>query len=203
MLRFAPIAVAVAALAIPFAGASAQTSADPAKAPAGSYVVEPAHTRVLFAVNHLGFTTYYGDFTGVSGALSLDPANAAASTVSVSIPVGSVSTTNAVLDAELKSAAWLDAGADPTITFKSTKVTPTGANTADIAGDLTMHGVTKPIVLAAKFNASGVNMLSHKMTVGFDATAHVKRSDFGVTKYVPLVGDEVDVIISAAFEKSK
>ncbi len=202
MLRFAPIAVALAALAIPFTGASAQTNADPAKAPAGSYAVEPSHTRVLFAVNHMGFTTYYGDFTGVSGVLSLDPANAGGSKVSVSIPVASISTTNTVLDAELKSAQWLDAGADPTISFKSTKVTPTGANTADIVGDLTLHGVTKPVTLAAKFNASGANIMSHKMTVGFDATAHIKRSDFGVTKYVPLVGDEVDVIISAAFEKT-
>ena len=203
MLRLAPIAVALATLAIPFAGASAQTSADPAKAPSGTYAVEPSHTRVLFAVNHMGFTTYYGDFTGVSGALSLDSANPSASTVSVSIPVASVSTTNSVLDAELKSAGWLDAGGKPTITFKSTKVTPTGANTADITGDLTLHGVTKPVTLAAKFNASGANMMTHNMTVGFDATAHLKRSDFGVTKYVPLIGDEVDVIISAAFEKAK
>ena len=203
MKRFAPIAAAIAAIAIPFAGASAQTaSADPSKAPAGSYAVEPYHTRVLFAINHMGFTTYYGNFTGVSGGLTLDPSNAAASTVSVTIPAASVSTTNAVLDAELKSAQWLDATTDPTISFKSTKVVLTGANTADITGDLTLHGVTKPVTLAAKFNAAGPNIMTHKVTVGFDATAHLKRSDFGVTKYVPLIGDQVDVIISAAFEKT-
>lgn len=203
MMRFAPIAAAVAVLAVPFAGASAQSlSQDPAKAPAGAYKVESYHTRVLFAVNHMGFTTYYGDFTGVSGTLNLDPANPSASAVEVSFPTASVSTTNAVLDGELKSADWLDAGKAPTITFKSTKVTLTSSTTADITGDLTLHGVTKPVTLAAKFNAVGPNMMTRKVNIGFDATAHIKRSDFGVTKYVPLIGDNVDVIISAAFEKA-
>ncbi len=202
MLRFAPVALALTVVALQPAAASAQASTDPAKAPVGTYAVEPKHTRVLFAVNHMGFTTYYGDFSDVAGSLQLDPAKPSASSVSVTIPVASVSTTNSVLDGELKGPQWLDAAAAPTITFKSTKVTPTGANTADIEGDLTLHGVTKPVTLAAKFNAVGPNPMSHKVTVGFDATAHIKRSDFGVSRYVPLIGDQVDVIISAAFEKA-
>jgi polyisoprenoid-binding protein YceI len=202
MRNFSAVAAAMAVCALVPVHASAQASADPAKVQAGSYAVEPNHTRVMFAVNHLGFTTYYGNFTGVSGSLQLDPAKPETSQVSVSIPVASVTTTNAVLDAELKSPAWLNAAADPTIAFKSTKVVVTGANTADITGDLTLHGVTKPVTLAAKFNASGPNPMSHKVTVGFDATAHLTRSDFGVKTYVPMIGDQVDVIISAAFEKS-
>jgi polyisoprenoid-binding protein YceI len=182
--------------------ASAQVSNDPSKTPAGAYAVEPRHTRVLFAVSHFGFTTYYGDFTGVSGSLQIDPAKPEASTVEVSIPVASVSTTNATLDGELRSPQWLDTAADPTITFKSTKVTLTGPGTADITGDLTLHGVTKPVVLSAKFNAVGKNPISQKVTVGFDGTAHIKRSDFGVKTYVPMIGDQVDVIVSAAFEKT-
>ncbi|MDR3508042.1 MAG: YceI family protein [Caulobacteraceae bacterium] len=202
-LRLAPIAAATALFAFPVTTAFAQTapSTDPAKVPAGAYAVESSHTRVLFAINHMGFTTYYGDFTGVSGSLTVDPAKPAASAVSVSIPTASISTTNATLDAELKAADWLDAAKYPTITFKTTSVTPTGASTADVTGDLTLHGVTKSVTLAAKFNAVGPNIMTRKITVGFDGTAHIKRSDFGVTKYVPLIGDQVDVIISAAFEK--
>jgi polyisoprenoid-binding protein YceI len=180
--------------------AQAQVSVtSPAAVKPGVYTVEPNHTRVLFAVSHLGFTTYFGNFTGVSGSLTLDPKKPSASAVSITIPVKSVSTTNAVLDGELKAADWLDASADPEITFKSTSVTPTGHGNANIAGDLTLHGVTKPVVLAAKFNGAGTDPIIKAYTVGFDATTKIKRSDFGVTKYVPLVGDEVTVTISAAF----
>lgn len=203
-LAAAPFAAVLASLA--FAGAAlAQTppppSHDPASVQPGAYAVEPYHTRIVFSVNHMGFTTYYGDFTGASGQLSLDPAHPAASAVSVSIPTASVSTTNAMLDSELKGADWFDAAKFPAITFKSTAVQPTGPTTARITGDLTLHGVTRPVVLDARFNAAGVNPLDKAYTVGFDAVAHIRRSDFGVSKYVPLVGDAVDVQISAAFEK--
>jgi len=203
-LRFAPIAAATALLALPFSSAFAQTapSTDPSKVPAGVYSVEPFHTRVVFAVNHMGFTTYYGDFTGVSGTLTIDPDKVGATTLSISIPVDSVSTTNAKLDGELKGDKWLDATTYPTITFKATKVTRTGDNTADVTGDFTLHGVTQSITLPVKFNAVGPNVMSQKVTIGFDATAHIKRSDFGVKQYVPLIGDDVSVIISAAFEKT-
>jgi polyisoprenoid-binding protein YceI len=196
-----PLAAAVAAFALT-GSAIAEVSHDPASVRAGGYVVEPNHTRVLFAVNHMGFTTYYGDFTGVSGKLDLNPSAPGASSVSVSIPTASVSTTNATLDGELKGADWLDAGKFPAITFKSTSVTPTGPSTAKITGDLTLHGVTRPVTLDASFHGAGVNMLDHKYTVGFDAVAHINRSDYGVKTYVPLIGDQVDVIISAAFEKA-
>jgi polyisoprenoid-binding protein YceI len=197
-----PLAAALATLAVAGSAlAQLPASRDPASAQAGAYAVEPGHTRVLFAVSHLGFTTYYGDFTGVSGRLDLNPASPATSVVSIAIPTASISTTNSVLDGELKGADWLDAGAFPTITFKSTSIALTGPTTARINGDLTLHGVTHPVVLDAKFNGAGGNPMSKKFTVGFDAVAHINRSDYGVKKYVPLVGDNVDVIISAAFEK--
>ncbi len=193
--------LAAAVLTAGLAGAAqAQVSVtNPASVRPGVYKVEPNHTRVLFAVSHEGFTTYYGNFTGVSGSLTLDPKKPSASAVSISIPTKSVSTTNAVLDGELKSADWLDASADPAITFKSTSVTPTGHGNAKIAGDLTLHGVTKPVVLATKFNGAGTDPITSAYTVGFNATTTIKRSDFGVSKYVPLVGDPVEITISAAF----
>ncbi len=168
---------------------------------AGDYVVEPSHTRVLFSVSHLGFTTWYGDFSHASGAAKIDPAHPAASSVQVSVPIGSVETTNKTLDGELKGADWFDAAKYPTMTFTSRQITVTGPNQGEIVGDLTLHGVTKPVTLRVKFHGAGLNPLSHAYTTGFDATGEIRRSDFGVTKYVPMVGDEVSLIISAAFER--
>jgi polyisoprenoid-binding protein YceI len=184
-------------------GPALAANTDPAAVHAGSYHVEPSHTRVQFTVNHFGFTDYWGDVTGVSGALSIDPKAPAASKISVSIPVDSVSTTNARLDGEIKSDMFLDGTKYPTITFTSTSVTPTGPGTATVVGDLTLHGVTHPVTLNAKFNGAGLNPMSMSTTVGFNAEGHFNRSDFGVTKYVPMVSDQVDIRISAAFEKDK
>lgn len=180
--------------------AQAQATTDPAKVTPGTYTVEPDHTRVLFSISHLGFTNYYGEFTHPSGTLTLDPANPAASTLSITIPAASISTSNTKLDGELKGAAWFDAAKYPALTFTSDKVQPTQPNTALVHGALTLHGVTKPVTLLAKFNAAGVNPLDGAYTVGFEVSGHIKRSDFGITKYLPLVGDDVNLIISAAFE---
>lgn len=120
----------------------------------------------------------------------------------VSVPVARVSTTNAKLDAELRSADWFDAAKYPTIRFVSSSVKRTGANTAKIAGTVTMHGVSRPLVLDASFGGAGVNPLSKAYTVGFKATGHLHRTDFGVSKYAPLVSDEVTLTIAAAFEKA-
>ena len=173
----------------------------PAAVQPGAYKVEPGHTRMLFAVSHMGFTTWYGDFTGASGSLQLDAAKPADSRIEISVPTASVSTTNPTLDGELKSADWFDAARFPTITFKSRQVTVTSPGRADVLGDLTLHGVTRPVTLHARFNGAGINPLDKAYTVGFEVSGHIKRSEFGVTKYVPLIGDDVDLILSAAFEK--
>ncbi|OYV25501.1 MAG: polyisoprenoid-binding protein, partial [Acidocella sp. 20-63-7] len=99
------------------------------------------------------------------------------------------------------SPAWLDTAKYPTIEFKSTKVVRTGHDTAKVTGELTFHGVTLPETLNVTFNASGVNFLSKQYTVGFNATGMIKRSDFNVKTYVPVIGDDVSLIISAAFVK--
>jgi polyisoprenoid-binding protein YceI len=196
--RYAALAGAAALLAFT---STAAIAADPASVPAGTYALESSHARVAFSVDHMGFSTWYGDFTGAKGSLTLDPKNVAASKFDITIPTGSITTTNAVLDGELKDPSWFDAAKYPTITFLSTAVTSTGADTAKVTGDLTFHGVTKPVTLDVKFHGAGANPMSKAYTVGFDATGSLKRSDFGVTKYVPLVGDKVDLFISAPFEK--
>jgi polyisoprenoid-binding protein YceI len=183
--------------------AAGPASPDPTAVTAGNYAVEGSHTRVQFSVSHMGFSDWYGDFAGATGTLSLDPKQLAATKLEINIPVASVTTTNAKLDAELKSAEWFDADKHPTIRFVATKVERTAADRANITGDLTFHGVTKPVVLDARFNGAGINPLSKAYTIGFNATTTINRSDFGVKTYVPLIGDAVTLRISAAFEKAK
>jgi len=194
--------VAAFALAAAVAGASlAQASRDPSQVQAGTYKVGTAHTRIVFTVSHLGFTDYYGQFNGSAGQLVLDPANPAKSALTITIPTDGVDVSNAVLNGELKSPQWFDAAQFPTISFTTTKVTPTGKDTADVTGDLTFHGVTHPVTLHAKFNAAGPHPMTKKYIVGFNASGHLKRSDFGQKTYLPLIGDDVDLMISAEFEK--
>ena len=100
----------------------------------------------------------------------------------------------------MKSAEWFDSAQYPEATFTATKVSPNGNNAVNIIGDLTLHGVTRPVTLKARFLGSGVNPINKAYTVGFEATATFKRSDFGVSKYVPMVGDEVHLTIAGAFE---
>ena len=200
MHRFFPASASLL-LAATSAFAAGPANPDPAAVAAGRYKVDPTHTRIQFTVSHMGFTDWYGDLPRTTGTLQLDPKDITASKLDITIPVASVSTTNTILDGELKSAEWFDAVRFPEIYFVSKTVVSTGAGTADITGDLTFHGVTKSVVLAARFNAAGINPLSKAYTVGFDATTTLSRSDFGVKKYVPLIGDETVLRISAAFEK--
>ena len=183
------------------AQAAGPANPDPTAVQAGAYTVEPVHTRIGFSLSHMGFSTWYGDFTGATGSLTLDPARPASDRLSITLPIASVSTTNAKLDGELKSPGWLDATQFPTASFVSSQVTPTGPGQADVMGQLTLHGVTRPLTLHVKFNGAGANPLNKAYTVGFDAQGMIKRSDFGVVKNVPLIGDEVTLTLSGAFVK--
>ena len=167
--------------------------------PDGTYMIEPAHTQIMFSVIHFGTSTYYGDFSGASGTLTVDAKHPAEDTIEVSVPVATVHTTSDRLNEELRSPMFLDATAFPTMTFKSTKVIPTGKGGAKVMGDLTLHGVTKPVTFAATFIAAGMNPMMHKLNFGFTVSGTIKRSDFGVTAAVPMVSDETKIIISAAF----
>ena len=181
--------------------ASAQVATtNAAKVPSGTYAVEPYHTRIVFTVSHMGFTTWYGDFTNASGTLAFDPKAPAKSVLNISFPTASVSTTNTKLDGELKGKEWFDAATYPTITFTSTKIELLGHDKGEIMGNLTFHGVTHPVTLIAHFNGGGVNPLDKKYTIGFDATGSLSRAAWGVKTYEPLIGDKVGLQLSGAFE---
>lgn len=201
MVKVASALAALLATAVYVTEAPAQGVADPARVQAGVYSVDPDHTQVIWAVMHLGISTFYGQFNNVSGTLTLMPNQSSASSLDVSLPVASVFTSSDKLSAELRGPDWLDAARFPQARFQSTSVTPTGPGSAVIAGNLTLHGVTKPLSLNAKFVGTGRNPLDSSRNVGFSATGGFSRSSFGVDKYVPLIGDRVELTISGAFVK--
>ena len=192
--------LAASIVALPTA-VSAQTVTDPARVQSGTYAIEPGHTQVGFSLLHFGFTYYSGLFSNVSGTLELNSKMPTASKLSVTIPVASVQTTSDKLTDELKSDQWFDAVKFPNATFVSTDVKRTGKDDAIVTGNLTLHGVTKPETLKVHFVGAGINPMDKNYTTGFEATATIKRSDFGVKMYVPYVGDDVTLRIAGAFEK--
>ncbi len=194
------IALALVGLASPALAQGQQSAEAAAKVAAGTYTVDTDHTQIAWGVDHLGFNVYYGIFGGTTGSLTIDPAKPAAASVMLTIPIDKVATTSEKLNGHLKSADFFDTAKFPTATFKSTSIVVDGLK-AKISGDLTIKGVTKPIVLDARFTGAGPNPMSKIETVGFEATAKVKRSDYGITYALPVLGDEVSLHITAAFER--
>ncbi|HET6555157.1 MAG TPA: YceI family protein [Dyella sp.] len=161
-----------------------------------TYKMDPGHTMVLFSWNHFGFSNPTANLGVGEGTLVFDEKDPAKSSVDVTLPLSDLDTHVSKLDEHLKKADFFDADKYPSITFKSTKVQAVGGNKFKVTGDLTVHGVTKPVVLDATLNKSGEHPMMKTQTVGFDATATLKRSDFGVGAYVPNVSDEIKVRIT-------
>ena len=171
-------------------------SAAPAFA-ADTYKLDPGHTSVTFQYTHFGFSHPTGKFMNAVGSVTLDSATPANSHVEVSFDISGINTGVAGLDEHLKSPDFFDAAKFPTATFKSTKVEQISANEAKVTGDLTIHGVTKPVTLDVKLNQQGENPFTKKPEAGFTATTSILRSDFGMDKYVPMVSDQIDLYIEA------
>jgi polyisoprenoid-binding protein YceI len=203
MIRATVVAV-VALLALgssSFAQEAAQIPgrADPARIAAGTYKVDPTHTQIAFTINHFGFNNYHGLFGGSTGKLTFDPAHPEASTLAIETPIDQLETTSDKLNEHLKTADFFDLANYPAARFRSTKVTVTGQR-AKITGDFTLHGVSRPVVLDARFTGAGTNPITKGQTIGFQARTSIKRSDYGMNFIVPLVSDEVALDITAAFE---
>lgn len=162
---------------------------------ADTFKLEPTHTAVTFQWTHFGYSHPTGKFMNADGSVTLDQAKPANSHVEVSFAIDGINTGVAKLDEHLKSPDFFDAAQFPTATFKSTKVKVTGKNTAKVTGDLTIHGVTKPVTLDVTLNKNAVNPMFNKTVVGFSAKGKIKRSDFGMGKYVPAVSDDIDLSI--------
>ena len=161
-----------------------------------TYQLDPGHTMVLFSWNHFGYSNPTANLGLGEGSLVFDEQNPAASSVEVSLPLANLDTHVPALDEHLKKPDFLDADKYPVVSFKSTAVQPLGGNKFKVSGELTVHGVTRPVVLDATLNKVGPHPMSKTQSIGFDATASIKRSDFGVGAYAPSVSDEISIRIT-------
>lgn len=177
-------------------------SSAPGAAKAGTYKLDPAHGKITWSLSHLGFSTYTGQFSGVNATLVIDPKDVSKTTLTATVDISSIGTLNPTLDTELKGDKFFNDAKYPTATFVSTQVLKTGAHTADVMGNLTLLGVTKPEELKVTFNQGGTNPIEKVYELGFDGKAEIKRSAFGLSAYVPYVGDEVTLQIEGEFHAS-
>lgn len=191
-----------AALFVATAAGSLIPMSAPAFAAPVSYKIDPAHTAVAFIVNHIGFSNVIGRFNTVGGDISFDKDAVEKSTVTVTIDAASIDTNHAKRDEHLRSPDFFNAKEFPKLTFKSTKIEKTGDKTGKLHGDLTMLGVTKPVVLDVTFNKDGVSPASKLETAGFSARGTVKRTDFGMKYGAPAVGDDIQLLIEIEAVKS-
>ncbi|TPW18504.1 MAG: putative signal peptide protein [Halothiobacillaceae bacterium] len=157
---------------------------------AESYTIDPLHTYPQFTIDHLGFSTMHGRFNSTSGTIDIDLVKKTGS-VAVTIDATSIDTGMKKRDDHLRSPEFLNAVEFPQITYKSNKITFTSDTQATVEGDLTIMGTTKPVQLTVHRLKCGQNPMNKKATCGFDATAAIKRSDFGVTYGLPAIGDEM------------
>lgn len=191
-----PAAPAKAEAAKPAAPA---VSGDIALAPAGEYVLEKSHASIGFKVRHMGFADYAMRFNDFDATITLDPKAPEKSSVNATVKVASFDSNNPKLLEHVSGKDFFNAPTFPTITFTSTSIEKTGANTGKIRGDLNLLGVVKPVVLDATFIGGGEHMMMKKYDIGFKATTTIKRSEFGMAYGIPMVSDDVAVEINAEF----
>lgn len=188
---------ALAAMAIPPA------DSDPGEVPSGQYKLNGEHSQVIFSVLHLGVSPYYGRITTPTGMLQLDAAKPENSKLSVDIDMSTVSTTVAVLDGEVKGANGFNVAQFPKATFTSTAVHRTGPKSADVTGNLTFRGVTKPVTFHVTYIA-GLQMpwANGAWEIGFSVTGAFKRSDFNMGGWNS-ISDDVQLMIEAEFGQNQ
>lgn len=182
--------------------AAIATLAGSAMAAPVAYNLDASHSQIVFEYSHLGFSTTYGMFSGFDGTIDYDRENPADSSVEVSFPVMSMLTGWEQRFDHFMNEDFFGAAETDMVTFKSTAIKVTGDDTAMITGDLTMNGVTKPVVLDTKLNADAEHPMAKKPWLGFDATTEISRTEFGLGKFAPFVGDEVKVKISVEAVKA-
>lgn len=189
---------AVAGLALAFAGAaSAQSTSDPAAAPAGAYALDANHTAVLARVPHMGFSYEVFRFTPASGELTWDPANASANSLNVTIDVTSIQTPVEGFAAELQEARFLDAAQFPTATFVSTAFRQIDATHGEVDGNFTLKGVTKPVTFQVELIGAGRGMRA--TVIGFHAAALINNSDYNLPNFIT---GQTQIVIDGEFAKN-
>jgi polyisoprenoid-binding protein YceI len=190
--------VLLAALVASSAAADA-VSRDPAKAPAGNYVLDSRHAALVVRIVHMGFSHYTMKFNGLSGSFTYDPASWQNTKVQITVDPKSIETTENSFDKTV--AGYFEPDKYPTITFTSTGLTQTAEGQGKLTGDLNFHGVTKPVTLDVTFNGVGPGLLGAGTRMGFTGTGQINRRDFNVTGGKPFAGDLVDLQFDVEFVK--
>jgi len=162
---------------------------------AEQYKVDAIHSSIVFRIKHMGVSYCYGRFNKVSGVFNLDAQNPAASEIDVTVEAGSVDTASEQRDQHLRSADFFDAPKFPTIRFQATKISRQGAGPFSVAGNLTLHGVTRPTTVEIEATGSGKGMLG-EVRSGMETVFTIRRSEFGMDKMVGPVGDDVRMMVS-------
>ncbi len=179
-----------------------KVQSDVAKLKAGEYSLDSTHATLLFKIQHLGLSTYVGRFNKFDASLEFDPANIAAAKLNAVIEINSLDINDDDLKSDLMGRSWFRQSEFPQAAFESTSVNPISDTEFEFTGILNWRGVRKPITVAATFHGGANNILSGKYTLGFSAKGSFLRSDFGMDKYVPLVGDEITLEAYAEFLKN-
>lgn len=195
------LSVASLALLTCTSAAHAEATTDLKNAPSGVYQIDPNHASVTFKILHMGFSRYTGRFDKLEGTLNFDNEAPEKSALDVTVYPNSVDTNNAKLEEELRGDKWMDVIKYPRSTFRATKIERTGPTTGKITGDLTLMGATHTLVLDATLVGTGENFFTKKPVIGVSAIGTLKRSDFGFSNMIPMVGDDVTLEIEAEFDK--
>jgi polyisoprenoid-binding protein YceI len=173
----------------------------PAIVRADIWQLDPAHSTAQFSVRHMGISTVRGAFTKVSGTMQYDPSQVSNSSVEISIDTNSVDTRVDRRDNDLRSDHFFDIAKYPTITFKSSRVESAGAGKLKVVGDLTIHGVTKPVTLDVEGPTEPVKDPRGNLHLGASATTKINRADFGMTNMTGVVGSDIGITIDVEFTK--
>ncbi|MCK4138846.1 polyisoprenoid-binding protein (plasmid) [Ralstonia pseudosolanacearum] len=161
-----------------------------------AWEIEPTHTHISFQVGHLGLTKTPGIFRKFETQLNFDDKDIEAASVTIAIDTASIDTANDLRDAELRGPTWLDARANPRITFVSTSVRHAEGNHYVISGNLTVRGKTLPVAFQTTLTARTVNPWLQVPAIGFVGSTKIKRSDFGIASFPAAISDEVDLNIA-------
>ena len=168
----------------------------PASADAASYTIDSTHSSAIFKIKHLGTSNFYGAFKGMAGTIDFDPADPAKSKVNVTIQSASVDSRNEQRDGHIKSPDFLNAAEFPTITFESTSVKSLGGDKYEVAGNLTLLGVTKSVTAMVEKTGEGTNPRSKANIIGFEATFTVDRGAHDMSFMQGPLGNEIDFILA-------
>lgn len=162
---------------------------------ADRYEIDKSHTRILFYVNHLGFSDMIGEFTDYDGYFTFDPQKHEDSKIEITLHPSGIRTSSKALDEKLQGDDFFKSDKFPDIKFSSKKIMATGKDTGVVGGSVSMLGIKKPFTMQVKLNKADYNQYTQNFVAGFSATADLKRSDFGMLSYIPAVGDSVRIEI--------